>query len=172
MEQQNKNEVEYQMSPERSVQQVLAKYVRAADALDGNALSSLFTDEGKVEIYDFNAGKPSLLFVLYGKEQIANAISNLMKPHPVKGWSHHTTHDHIISIKGNTAEMDAQFIRFDSVGELRPLAGWPSGTVGLMGHVSATESGYYKPSLKQVNGEWKVTTQRIYHDLTFALPGQ
>lgn len=160
------------MSPERAVQQVLAQYVRAADALDGETLSQLFIQNGKVEIYDLNAGNPTLLFVLNGKDQIANAISNLMKPHPPKGWSHHTTHDHIIEVEGDYAEMDAQFIRFDSVGAIRPEGGWPVGTVGLKGSVIPTESGYYKPSLKLENGTWKITTHRIYHDLTFAFSEQ
>jgi hypothetical protein len=161
---------QYQMSAERAVQQVLAHYVRAADQLNGEALSNLFTADGKVEIYDFNAGNPKLLFILEGKNEIANAISNLMKPHLEKGWSHHTTYDHIIAVKDTNAEMDAQFIRFDSVGALRPDSGWSSGTIGLMGSVTPTESGYYKPSLKNINGEWKITTHRIYHDLTFAFP--
>lgn len=162
--------IKNQMSSERAIQQVLAHYVRAADKLDGNTLSNLFTTDGKVEIYDFNAGSPILLFTLNGKNEIANAISNLMKPHPTKGWSHHTTHDHIISVNETDAEMDAQFIRFDSLGATKPESGWPSGTVGLMGTVTPTESGYYRPSLKKINGEWKIVTHRIYHDLTFALP--
>jgi hypothetical protein len=159
-----------QMSSERAIQQVLAQYVRAADKQDGNALGNLFTTDGKVEIYDFNAGNPILLFTLNGKNEIANAISNLMKPHPQKGWSHHTTHDHIISVNENDGEMDAQFIRFDSVGATKPEGGWPSGTIGFMGTVTPTESGYYKPSLKKIDGEWKIVTHRIYHDLTFAFP--
>lgn len=159
-----------QMSSERAIQQVLAQYVRAADKQDGDMLSNLFAADGKVEIYDFNAGNPILLFTLNGKNEIANAISNLMKPHPKKGWSHHTTHDHIIEVNENDAEMDAQFIRFDSVGATKPENGWPSGTIGLMGTVAPTESGYYKPSLKRIEGEWKIVTHRIYHDLTFAFP--
>lgn len=159
-----------QMSSERAIQQVLAQYVRAADKQDGDMLSNLFTEDGTVEIYDFNAGNPNLLFTLNGKNEIANAISNLMKPHPKKGWSHHTTHDHIIAVNENDAEMDAQFIRFDSVGATKPENGWPSGTIGLMGSVTPTESGYYKPSLKRIEGEWKIVTHRIYHDLTFAFP--
>ncbi|WP_281225562.1 nuclear transport factor 2 family protein [Flavobacterium aquiphilum] len=159
-----------QMSSERAVQQVLAQYVRAVDKQDGDMLSNLFTADGKVEIYDFNAENPILLFTLNGKNEIANAISTLMLPHPKKGWSHHTTHDHIISVNESDAEMDAQFIRFDSVGATKPENGWPSGTIGLMGTVTPTESGYYKPSLKKIEGEWKMVTHRIYHDLTFAFP--
>lgn len=159
---------QHQISSERAIQQNLAQYVRAADALDGKTISNLFIIEGKIEIYDFNSGNPIILFTLNGKEEIANAISSLMKAHPKKGWSHHTTHDHIITVNGETAEMDAQFIRFDSVGAIVPENGWPTGTVGLMGTVMPTETGYYKPSLIKVNGDWKITTHRIYHDLTFA----
>ncbi|HEY6764553.1 MAG TPA: nuclear transport factor 2 family protein [Candidatus Sulfotelmatobacter sp.] len=38
------------MSDERAVQQVLAKYVRGADARDGAAVAALFTETGRVEI--------------------------------------------------------------------------------------------------------------------------
>lgn len=166
----NQSVEKHQISHERAIQQVLAKYVRAADAQDGESLSSLFTEGGVVEIYAYNAGKPTHLFNLTGKNEIANAISNLMKPHPENGFSHHTTHDHIISVDGNVAEMDAQFIRFDSIGAKRPDNGWSKGLVGLMGSVTPTESGYYKPTLKFIDGNWKITTHRIYHDLTFAFP--
>ncbi|OQP63815.1 hypothetical protein A3860_23030 [Niastella vici] len=44
--------------------------------------------------------------------------------------------------------------------------------ISLKGTVIPTGSGYYKPSLKKINGEWKITTHRIYHDLTFAFPGK
>lgn len=159
-------------SDERQVQQVLAKYVRAADQLDGETMKNLFTTEGKVEVYYLNAGIPEPLFVLTGKEEIANAISNLMAPHPAKGWSHHTTFDHIIEVTGDKAIIDAQFIRFDTVGEARPENGWPEGTVGLKGNVKPTEAGYYKPNLEKINGEWKIVTHRILHDLPFIFPGQ
>lgn len=161
-----------QVSAERAVQQVLAQYTRAVDALNGEALSKLFAEDGRVEVYYVNAGVPEQLFVLSGRAAIANAISNLMKPHPAGGWSHHTTHDHIISISDDQASLDAQFIRFDSLATVKPENGWPSGTIGLMGTVTPTESGYYRPSLQKINGEWKITIHRIYHDLIFALPGQ
>jgi hypothetical protein len=34
----------------------------------------------------------------------------MMKPHPSRGWSHHTTHDHIIDVNGDDATLDAQFV--------------------------------------------------------------
>ncbi|MFC4211621.1 nuclear transport factor 2 family protein [Pedobacter lithocola] len=159
-------------SDERQVQQVLAKYVRAADQLNGDAMKALFTKAGKVEVYYLNAGVEEPLFVLSNPDEIANAISNLMAPHPARGWSHHTTHDHIISVNGDTATLDAQFIRFDTLGDARPENGWPEGTVGLKGTVTATEAGYYRPTLEKVEGIWKIATHRILHDLPFIFPGQ
>ena len=38
------------MSDERAALQVLAKYVRGADARDGAAVAALFTETGRVEI--------------------------------------------------------------------------------------------------------------------------
>jgi ketosteroid isomerase-like protein len=172
MQQPSQQNISHQISEERAVQQVLAQYTRAVDALDGTALSALFCDDGKVEVYYVNAGVPEQLFILDGKAAIANAISNLMAPHPERGWSHHTTHDHIISVTGDKATIDAQFIRFDAVGAARPKEGWPAGTIGLMGAVKPTESGYYRPSFVKINGGWKIATHKIYHDLPFALPGE
>jgi hypothetical protein len=160
------------ISDERAVQQVLARYTRAVDSLDGTTLSELFTDGGTVEVYNVHNGVAERLFILSGKTEIAYAISSLMKPHPSGGWSHHTTHDHIISIDNDTATLDAQFIRFDTLAADEPEGGWPAGTMGLMGTVTPTESGYYRPTLRKVMGEWKIEVHRIYHDLLFVLPVQ
>jgi hypothetical protein len=172
MEQNSENKVLSKASEERQVQQVLARYVRAADQLNGKAVSDLFVPDGKVEVYYVNRGNRELLFVLSGQAEIENAMSNLMKPHPDRGWSHHTTHDHIIEVNGDHATIDAQFIRFDAVGEIRPDNGWPEGTSGIMGKVTPTESGYYQPTLQKISGEWKIVTHVILHDLPFAIPGR
>ncbi|WP_259065891.1 nuclear transport factor 2 family protein [Mucilaginibacter sp. X4EP1] len=172
MEQNSENKVQSKASEERQVQQVLARYTRAADQLNGKVASDLFVPDGKVEVYYGRGESRELLFVLSGQAEIENAMSNLMKPHPDRGWSHHTTHDYIIEVNGDHATIDAQFIRFDSVGEIRPENGWPEGTLGLMGKVTPTESGYYQPTLQKINGEWKIVTLVILHDLTFAIPGK
>ena len=172
MQRNSENKVLSKASDERQVQQVLARYTRAADQLNGKAISDLFVPDGKVEVYYVNRGNREFLFVLSGHAEIENAMSNLMKPHPDRGWSHHTTHDPIIEVNGDHATIDAQFIRFDSVGDSRPVNGWPEGTLGLMGKVTPTESGYYQPTLQKIHGEWKIVTLVILHDLTFAIPGK
>jgi SnoaL-like domain len=157
------------MSPEHEVLEILARYVRAVDYRDGEAMASLFSPDGQVCVFYNNAGKSELVFKISGPKAIAESISDLMAPHPIRGWSHHTTHDHITRVNGDFATIDAQFVRFDSVGYAQPEKGWPKGSVGVMGTILVTEAGYYFPSFKKIDGEWKIVSQRIYHDLPFAI---
>ena len=160
------------MSEERAVQQVLAKYVRGTDARDGAAVAAVFTEDGRVEVSYNNSGKLEPLGELVGRETIAAAVSQMMKPHPSRGWSHHTTHDHIIDVNGDDATLDAQFVVFEVRGKERPAAGWPEGAFGAQGTVQPIEAGYYRPILRRVNGVWKITTMRITHSIPYALPGR
>src|ERR1700679_4228444 len=118
---------ETKMSEERAVQQVLAKYVRGVDTRDGAAVAALFTDTGRVEISYNNLGKLEPLGELFGRDAIAAAMSQMMKPHPARGWSHHTTHDHIVDVNGDEATLDAQFVVFEVRGKERAAAGGAEG---------------------------------------------
>jgi len=160
------------MSEERAVQQVLAKYVRGADARDGAAVAAMFTEDGRVEISYNNSGKLEPLGELVGREAITAAVSQMMKPHPSRGWSHHTTHDHIIDVNGDDATLNAQFVVFEVRGKERPAAGWPEGAFGAQGTVLPIEAGYYRPILRRVDGVWKITTMRITMNIPMAFPGQ
>ena len=157
------------MSEERAVQQVLAKYVRGADARDGAAVAALFTRAGRVEILYNNSGKLEPVGELVGQEAIAAAVSQMMQPHPARGWSHHTTQDHIIEVDGDNATIDVQFVVFEVRGKERPATGWPEGASGAQGTVTPIESGYYRPVLRRVDGMWKINTLRIVHSLPWAL---
>jgi uncharacterized protein (TIGR02246 family) len=160
------------MSEERAVQQVLARYVRGTDARDGAAVAAVFTEDGRVEISYNNSGKSEPLGELVGRDAIAAAVSQMMKPHSARGWSHHTTHDHIIDVNGDDATLDAQFVVFEVRGKERPATGWPEGAFGAQGTVQPIEAGYYRPVLRRVNGAWKIDTLRIVHNLPYAFPGQ
>ena len=160
------------MTNERAVQQVLAKYVRGSDARDCAAVAAQFAPNGRVEIFYSNSGKLEPLGELVGQDAIACAVSDMMRPHPPRGWSHHTTHDHIIEISGDEARMDAQFIVFSVVGKERPSNGWPEGATGAQGTVTPIESGYYHPTLRRIDGVWKFETLRIVLDMPLAFPGQ
>ena len=66
------------MSDEREIQEVMARYVRAADYRDGAAMSKIFLPEGKVEVFYNNAGKPELIGELVGAEAIGAAVATMM----------------------------------------------------------------------------------------------
>jgi hypothetical protein len=161
-----------EMSEERAVQQVLARYVRGTDARDGAAVATVFTGDGRVEISYNNSGKSEPLGELVGRDAIAAAVSQMMKPHSARGWSHHTTHDHIIDVNGDDATLDAQFVVFEVRGKERPATGWPEGAFGAQGTVQPIEAGYYRPILRRVDGVWKIARMRIVHTLPLAFPGQ
>jgi hypothetical protein len=156
------------MSDKRDIQEVLARYVRAADRRDSAAMTDLFLPKGKVEIFYNNAGAPVLIGELIGSQAIGAAVTTMMKPHPPLGWSHHTTHDPIIEVDGDTAMLDAQFVVFNVIGAEKPDSGWPQGAQGAQGAVIPIESGYYRPILKKVDGRWMLAQHRIYLDLPMA----
>jgi hypothetical protein len=158
------------MSEERAVQQVLARYVRGTDARDGAAVAAVFTEDGRVEVSYNNSGKLEPLGELVGRETIATAVSQMMKPHPLRGWSHHTTHDHIIDVNGDDATLDAQFVVFEVRGKERPAAGWPGGGLGS-GHRSAHRSGLL--STDPAAGGWRLEDHDdAYHpEHSLCVPG-
>jgi hypothetical protein len=158
------------MTDERAVQQVLAKYVRGADARDGAAVAAQFAPNGRVEILYNNAGKLEPIGELVGQDAIAGAVSTMMRPHSPLGWSHHTTHDPIIEVSGDEAQLDAQLVVFEVLGKERPADGWPEGASGTQGTVTPAQSGYYRPTLRRIDGVWKIETLRIILDLPVAYP--
>jgi SnoaL-like domain len=156
------------MSPEREVQQVLARYVRAADHRDGAAMSALFEEDARVEIFHNDAGTPRKIAELVGAAAIGGAIAGMMRPHPPRGWSHHTTSDHIVEVDGDTATLDAHFVVFDTVGDERPQGGWPEGASGAQGVITPIESGYYRPRMVRTGGRWLIRHHEIVLDQPMA----
>jgi hypothetical protein len=156
------------MSEEREIQQVMARYVRAADYRDGASMSNLFLPDAKVEVFYNNAGTPELFGELAGSQAIGAAVTTMMKPHPPRGWSHHTTHDPLIEVNGNTGTLDVHFVVFNVVGADKPEDGWPQGAFGAQGTITPIESGYYRPILQKVDGRWMIAHMRIYHDIPYA----
>jgi hypothetical protein len=157
------------MSEQREVQQVLARYVRAADQRDGAAMSSLFIDEARVEIYEGQQA-PRQIGLIEGSGAIGAAVAGMMKPHPASGWSHHTSHDPIIDVEGDVATIDVQFIVYDTIGASRPPTGWPETAFGAQGCVVPIEAGYYRSRLIREERQWKIDVHRIYLDLPMAFP--
>ena len=159
------------MSDELAVQQVLARYVRAHDRRDGDAMAALFTPRARVTIlYNNNPhGEPEVIGELAGREAIAEATEHMMKPHPARGWSHNATDGVLVDIDGDRATVDAQFMVFSVLGDAKPASGWPAGAAGAMGAITPIESGYYTQQLVRVDGRWLIESLQIRHNLPFAV---
>jgi hypothetical protein len=158
------------MSDELAVQQVLSRYVRAHDRRDGTAMRALFTPQARVTIFYNNNpdGEPELIGELAGREAIAQATTQMMKPHPPRGWSHNATDGLLIDIQGDRATVDAQFMVFTILGDEKPASGWPAGATGAMGAITPIESGYYTQKLVRVKGQWLIEALQVRHNIPFA----
>ncbi len=161
------------MTDERKVQEVLARYVRAADRRDGKRMGALYTNDATGQIFAKTGhdvyhpiGEP-----IIGGSGVEYAVENFMVPHPEGGSSHHTTSDHVIEVDGDRAHMNAQFVVFEVRATSRPAAGWPEGTFGIQGTVRPIESGYYDTDLRRVDGEWKIIRHHVLLDMPYVVPG-
>ena len=97
-------------------------------------------------------GEPEVIGELVGREAIAQAVTDMMKPHPPRGWSHNATDGVLVEIDGDRTIVDAQFMVFSILGDARPASGWPAGAAGPMGTITPIESGYYTQKLVRVGG--------------------
>jgi hypothetical protein len=163
-------EPENVVSTEDEIRNVVSRYTRAADQRDGETMAKLYEDDAVVEIHyhgpeGIDGGE--LLGTLSGGAQIAAAMSTAMAPHPPLGWSHHTTYDHIVSVDGDEASIETQFITFNVVGCRKPDDGWPTGTFGAQGTIKPIESGYYRFAFHRTDGVWRISHLDIIHDIPY-----
>jgi len=155
------------MSTENEITEIVSRYTRAADWRDGEALAKLYEADAVVEIQYRGPDGTEPLGALSGGAQIAAAMTTAMAPHPPLGWSHHTTYDHLVSVNGDEATIDAQFITFDVAGSRRPEGGWPAGTFGAQGTIKPIESGYYQFTFRRTDGAWRISHQKVIHDIPY-----
>jgi hypothetical protein len=155
------------MSAEDEIREIVSRYTRAADQRDGEVLAKLYEADAVVEIHYRGPDGMELLGTLSGAVQIAAAMSTAMAPHPPLGWSHHTTYDHLVSVDGDEANIDTQFITFDVVGTKKPEGGWPAGTFGAQGTIKPIESGYYRFTFRRADGAWRIRHQDVIHDIPY-----
>jgi hypothetical protein len=66
--------------------------------------------------------------------------------------------DHLVSVDGDEASIDTQFITFDVVGTAKPEGGWPVGTFGAQGAIKPIESGYYRFAFRRTDGAWRIAS--------------
>ena len=141
------------MSDERAVQEVLARYVRATDQRDGTAQGALFTDDAVIQIHTRSGdGYQPVGEPLIGGAGVKYAVDNFMDPHPEGGASHHVTADHLITVDGNSAHLNAQYVVFE-------IRSTPEPSIRVI------ESGHYDTDLRRIDGEWKIVRHHVLGDL-------
>jgi ketosteroid isomerase-like protein len=155
------------MSTDNEIREIVSRYTRAADQRDGKTLANLYEADAVVEIRYRGPGGTEHLGTLSGADQIAAAMTTAMAPHPPLGWSHHTTYDHLVSVDGDTASIETQFITFDVVGTATPEQGWPVSTFGAQGTITPSESGYYHFTFRRTDGAWRIGHQDVTHDIPY-----
>jgi SnoaL-like domain len=155
------------MSTANEITEIVSRYTRAADRRDGETMATLYDTDAVVEIRYRGPNGMELLGTLSGGAQITAAMTTAMAPHPPLGWSHHTTYDHLVSVEGDGATIDTQFITFDVVGSRKPDGGWPAGTFGAQGAIKPIESGYYRFTFRRTEDGWRIRHHEIIHDIPY-----
>ncbi|MGC5245920.1 nuclear transport factor 2 family protein [Gordonia sp. DT219] len=154
----------------RLIEEVFARYVRAADRRDPAAMAALFTDTATVAIHYRGGERPEVLAELTGAGTIGAAVTSGMAAHPPLGWSHHTLLNPIIDVAAGHGRFDAQFLVYAVRGLPQPDDGWPAGTVGAQGSIVPIESGYAHAELVLSGATWTIAHLVIEHDLPYAFP--
>jgi hypothetical protein len=165
-----RREPENIISTEDEIREIVSRYTRATDRRDGETVATLYEADAVVEIHYHGPDgidDGELLGTLSGGTQIAAAMSTAMAPHPPLGWSHHTTYDYLVSVDGDEASIETQFITFDVVGARKPESGWPAGTFGAQGTIKPIESGYYRFTFRRTDGVWRIRHQDVIHDIPY-----
>jgi hypothetical protein len=156
------------MNEESKVREVLSRYLRATDERDGVKQSSLFAEEGILQIYFLTESRKyePLGSVLVGRQAICDAMPDFMAAHVGGAPSHHMTTDHIIDIDGDTAHMNAQFFAFEVIADPTPQSDPADASRGVRGHLQLYASGYYDMDLRLIGDEWKIVHNRVLADLS------
>jgi hypothetical protein len=151
------------------VLEVLARYGRAVDARNATTVASLFTEDGREILRHDGVGTANIAAEFVGRDQIAAAVRDVVGPLPPRVATHHTTHDHIVCIDGDTATIAAHFMVHEVRGAMPPDGGWPSGASGGQGEIVLSEMGHYQVALIRSAGTWHIALNEVTLDLPLPL---
>ena len=71
-----------------------------------------------------------------------------------------------VTVDGDEASIDTQFITFDVVATAKPRAGGPSAP-SAQGTVKPIESGYYRFAFRRTDGAWRIRHLDVIHDIPY-----
>ncbi|WP_394769634.1 nuclear transport factor 2 family protein [Lacisediminihabitans sp.] len=154
------------------MQEVLSEYVHATDHRDGATLAALFTEHGSVNILapDGSGGYSAVTTPIVGRPAIANAVAHAQAPLPALGAEHHVITAPISTASESGGHLSMQFTTYAIQGAAEPAGGWPAGTAGAPGTITAYESGYYAATFVKGHGVWSISRLDIQSDLPVVIP--
>jgi hypothetical protein len=153
------------MSDRHEIHDVLSRYVRATDEGDGAAQAELFTGDGMIRFFGRSGTEQYLLAgePLVGATAMRRSVENRRLRE--RTYLHHVTTDHVIEVVGAEATMNAQFVVWSAVAELKPPDGWRPGPPGVRGSITPIMIGFYDSALRKSDGVWKFTRLDVMHSL-------
>ena len=155
------------MSDRTEIIELLGRYVRALEERDGKAIAELFVPDGEFQLYG-RAGSGDFAqrgSAVVGRENIRALFESSARP-PGRGY-HYLTSDHIVEVDGDEATLSAQFVAVESNAEIPSEIGWTLGSAMLRGTLALSMMGRYESDLRRVDGRWRLTVQRVKHNLVF-----
>jgi len=154
------------------MQEVLSEYVHATDHRDGATLAALFTEHGSVNILapDGAGGYAAVTAPIVGRPAIADAVAHAQAPLPALGAEHHVITAPISHASESGGHLSMQFTTYAIQGATEPAGGWPVGTAGAQGSITAYESGYYAATFVKERGAWSISRLDIQSDLPVVIP--
>lgn len=156
------------VTDETGMLNALGRYARAHDQRDSDAMAALFTPDATIDIIDAVGGTEHVLGRLEGRKAVADAVRQMMVPHATRAWSQNVISAPIITIDGDEAAIDAQFMVFSISAAAVPDGGWPAGTFGAQGRIVPIEAGYYRTVMRRTADDWAISAMRIEHRLPIA----
>ncbi|MFD9669921.1 nuclear transport factor 2 family protein [Rhodococcus sp. NPDC059968] len=158
------------MNDRQDILEVLARYVRAFEKRDGDALAALFAPDGELQVFS-RYGREEYVALdadRVGDDALRAMVNSGTLP-PGRGM-HYLTTDHIVDITGDEATLQAQFVVVGSNANPRPENGWPAGADLMQGKLAPIMIGHYESRLRKIGDSWLFTRHQVKHSLPMALP--
>ena len=155
------------MSERDEVVEVLARYARALEDRDADAVAELFVPDGTFQLFSRD-GRGAYVPgpVVAGRERIRAMVGGGSLSS--RRGMHYLTSDHIVEITGDEASLRAQFIAVESNGDIPSGDKWTAGASVLKGSYALTMVGRYESQLRKTGGRWQFAAHQVKHNLPMA----
>jgi hypothetical protein len=153
------------MSDRDKIIEVLARYARALEDRNAEAIAALFAPDGTFELFSRH-GRDEYVAQgtkVVGRDNIRAMIESGSMP-PGRGM-HYLTGDHIVDIIRDEASLQAQFVAVESNTDIQSQSKWTVGASMLQGAFALTMVGRYESRLCRIEGRWLFTVHRVKHSL-------